>query len=168
MVSPLVRIRAATPADVPAIVAIERAAFADPWSARMFTVCMHSGVHMVLVAERGEGQGAVVGFVVIQIVSADAEVLDIAVADNERGQGVGRILLDAALEQCARLGGVAVTLEVRESNVAARALYASRQFHIVGRRRRYYHSPVEDGLILKVDLPVSTGSQQEVQRNADA
>jgi ribosomal-protein-alanine N-acetyltransferase len=167
-VSSIVHILAATSADVPTIAAIERAAFPDPWSARMFAVCLHSDVHMVLVAKCVEEQGPVVGFVVIQIVGADAEVLDIAVTASERGHGVGRALLDAALDRCVRRGVAGVTLEVRESNVAARALYASRQFHIVGRRRRYYHSPVEDGLVLKADLSVSTGNQQELQHNADA
>jgi ribosomal-protein-alanine N-acetyltransferase len=38
---------------------------------------------------------------------------------------------------------------VRESNVPARALYASRDFHPVGRRRNYYRSPVEDALLLR-------------------
>jgi [ribosomal protein S18]-alanine N-acetyltransferase len=40
-------------------------------------------------------------------------------------------------------------LEVRESNTRARALYASRGFEEVGRRRRYYRAPVEDALILR-------------------
>jgi ribosomal-protein-alanine N-acetyltransferase len=42
-------------------------------------------------------------------------------------------------------------LEVRESNSAARALYASRGFLAVGRRRGYYRSPVEDALVLRRD-----------------
>jgi ribosomal-protein-alanine N-acetyltransferase len=48
-----------------------------------------------------------------------------------------------------------MTLEVRESNSAALALYASRGFAAVGRRRRYYRDPIEDGLLLRADLPVA-------------
>jgi ribosomal-protein-alanine N-acetyltransferase len=132
----------------------------------MFTMCLQSGVHMLFVAEAAEQ--TVIGFAVVQVVRADAEVLDIAVTKDERGRGVGRALLSAVLDRCAEAGVAGVTLEVRESNLGARALYASQGFHIVGRRRRYYHSPVEDGLILKAELPVSTGNQRNMQHNADA
>jgi ribosomal-protein-alanine N-acetyltransferase len=49
----------------------------------------------------------------------------------------------------------AVFLEVRESNAAARALYARFGFREGGRRRGYYRKPVEDALVLVCDLPPS-------------
>ena len=55
----------------------------------------------------------------------------------------------------AELKGVAVRtvyLEVRESNRAARTLYDADGFEPVGRRRRYYRSPVEDALVLKREI----------------
>jgi ribosomal-protein-alanine N-acetyltransferase len=71
-----------------------------------------------------------------------------------RGQGVGGRLLDATIGELERRGATSTFLEVRESNAAARALYASRGFDSVGRRRNYYRRPVEDALVLRRDTGV--------------
>jgi [ribosomal protein S18]-alanine N-acetyltransferase len=71
------------------------------------------------------------------------------VAPEVRGQGVGARLLDDALAAARRNGATAAYLEVRDSNAAARALYASRGFEQVGRRRNYYRKPVEDALVMR-------------------
>jgi ribosomal-protein-alanine N-acetyltransferase len=101
----------------------------------------------------------VVGYVVAWLVADEAEVANLAVAPEWRGRGVGAALLDAALNE-ARNGGAHVAhLEVRDSNVAARALYGSRGFMPVGRRRRYYQAPVEDAVLLRCDLRRRDGAE---------
>jgi len=155
--------------DLPAIVAIEQRSFSDPWSAEMFQAHLGGEPFLFLVAHEGavrEGMGhgrsahpiegvtlpPIVGFAVAQVVASTAELFEIAVAREARRRGVGAALLDEVLARCRALGAGAITLEVRESNQPARALYESRGFATVGRRKRYYRDPTEDGLLLQLPL----------------
>jgi [ribosomal protein S18]-alanine N-acetyltransferase len=154
-----VTIRPAVPDDLDAVVAIERQSFTDPpWSRASFTALVDSPRAFFSVAC---GAGTVVGYVVAWVVGDEAEVANLAVALEWRGRGVGAVLLDAALTE-ARQGGAHVAhLEVRDSNKAARALYGSRGFTPVGRRRRYYQSPVEDAVLLRCDLRRAEGAERQ-------
>jgi [ribosomal protein S18]-alanine N-acetyltransferase len=153
-----VTIRPAVPDDLDAVVAIERQSFTDPpWSRASFTALVDSPRAFFSVACAA---GTVVGYVVAWVVGDEAEVANLAVAPEWRGRGVGAVLLDAALTE-ARQGGAHVAhLEVRDSNKAARALYGSRGFTPVGRRRRYYQSPVEDAVLLRCDLRRAEGAER--------
>lgn len=139
-------IRAATSADLAAIVAIERASFPDPWSAEAFRA--HLG-DIFLVAE---STAALVGYAVAWSLGPEGEILNLAVAPSDRGRGTGRALLDALLGDLARRAVRRAFLEVRLSNKAARCLYERAGFREVGRRRGYYQRPREDALVLARDL----------------
>jgi ribosomal-protein-alanine N-acetyltransferase len=150
MMAGAITIGPATREDVPAIVAIERAAFSDPWSARSFGDALdHSSIFFSCARRDGVG---VVGYVVAWFVADEGEIANIAVAPSVWGMGVGRALLDAALDAAERRGINAVYLEVRDSNERARRLYESRGFEEVGRRRGYYRRPVEDAIVLRRSL----------------
>lgn len=145
-----VTISAATPGDVPEIVAIERAAFSDPWSARSFREALgHPAVYFAC-ARRDET--GIAGYVVAWFVADEGEIANLAVAPEAWGGGVGRALLDAALDEARARKVVAVYLEVRDSNDRARRLYRSRDFEEVGRRRGYYDKPPEDAIVLRRSL----------------
>ena len=149
---PLVAIRPAAARDLDAIVAIERASFGDPWSHASFAALLGNPAVWFRVAE-GDA-GAVAGYVVTWFAADEGEVANIAVQGARRGHGVGAALLDAALAEAGARGCAAVYLEVRESNAPARALYASRGFEEVGRRRGYYRRPTEDALVLRRAMSV--------------
>lgn len=140
--------------DLPAVVAIERASFSDPWPGQAFADSLTDPVRLFLVAVEGM---TVVGYVIAWFVADQGEIANIAVAPAARGRGLGAALLDAALAAGTSRGAAAIYLEVRESNGAARALYASRAFLEVGRRRGYYRRPLEDAIVLRregeVDAP---------------
>ena len=147
-------IRAAEARDLPFIVAIERASFSDPWTTDTFASALGMHRMSLLVAEErvDEGRGSgptLVGYVVALLLGVEAEIADLAVAQSARRRGIGSLLLDRVLGELAATGVGAVFLEVRESNAAARALYETRGFSAVGRRRGYYRQPMEDALILK-------------------
>lgn len=141
-------LRRATVADVGAIADLEKMAFSDPWSVAEFSKVVTSHWTIFLVAVES-GRSEIAGYVVISTVIDESEVLNLAVAPSYRGTGLGGMLLDAGLANALEAGAGSVFLEVRESNVAARALYASRGFGEISRRKRYYGNPVEDALVLR-------------------
>ncbi|MFI5230677.1 MAG: ribosomal protein S18-alanine N-acetyltransferase [Gemmatimonadales bacterium] len=136
--------------DVPAIVAIERAAFSDPWSARSFRDAIELDA-VYFACARSDGDDPV-GYVVAWFAADEGEIANLAVAPEGWGRGIGRALLDAALGEGLRRGTAGMYLEVRETNERARGLYRSRGFEEIGRRRRYYRRPVEDAIVLRRTL----------------
>ncbi|MDQ3523203.1 MAG: ribosomal protein S18-alanine N-acetyltransferase, partial [Gemmatimonadota bacterium] len=82
----------------------------------------------------------------------EAELGNVAVAPEARACGVADTLVRAVLERIRQRGARACFLEVRESNLAAQRLYRRRGFEVVGRRRAYYSRPVEDALVMRLQL----------------
>ena len=140
-----VTLRTARQGDVRAICEIEDLSFADPWTATSFTALITDPRVDFRVAE---DSGSVVGYVILWSVLDESELANIAVAPEARGRGLGALLLDAVLQSAHAAGSVTTHLEVRESNVAARALYASRGFSEVRRRKGYYRRPEEDAVVM--------------------
>lgn len=136
--------------ELPAIAAIEREAFSDPWSEKSFREALaHPAIYFV--AARGDA-GEVLGYVVAWFVADEGQIANLAVAPSGWGVGIGRALLDAALREAVLRKATEVYLEVRDSNERARRLYRSRGFEEVGRRRGYYRRPVEDAIVLRRTL----------------
>lgn len=145
-------LRAARDSDLDAVLAIEHASFGDPWNRRAFADLIDDRRVAFLVAEVG---GRVRGYVVAWFVLDEGEIGNLAVASDARRQGLGAQLLDGAIAAVRKSEVDTLYLEVRDSNTAARALYASRGFVEVGRRREYYRRPKEDALVLRLDLVAS-------------
>ena len=148
MVDPC-HIRHAEPADAPALCAIERRCFSDPWSIAGFRDALETPIGFGLVAER---RGEVRGYLIGRLVAGEAEILNLAVAPAARRQGVGAALLRVGLQLLRQRDAREVFLEVRESNAAAQELYLAQGFRVVGGRPRYYRNPVEDALVLGLPL----------------
>ena len=134
-----IALRPAREADLDAVLDIEQASFADPWSRSAFVELLDDPRVAFLVADAG---GAVRGYVVAWFVLDEGEIGNLAVHAEARRQGVGAQLLDGAIAAVRAARVEALYLEVRDSNAAARALYASRGFVEVGRRRELL-SPAE-------------------------
>ncbi|HEU5171497.1 MAG TPA: ribosomal protein S18-alanine N-acetyltransferase [Gemmatimonadales bacterium] len=141
------RIRRGTPADARALAAIERRAFADPWTEASFREALGATWSFGLVAETDTGD--IVGYLVGREAAGTGEILNLAVDPPRRRTGIGRALLDAGLLALHRRGADEVYLEVRESNLAAQALYLGAGFRPVGQRNAYYRNPVENALVLR-------------------
>lgn len=140
--------RRAGDGDVAAITRIERGSFPDPWSEHDFRSVLGFAQGIFLVSVK-QATGAISGYAIAIRVVDEAEILNLAVDGEARAVGLGGWLLDAVLGEAEGMGVVTTFLEVRESNVAARKLYASRGFAEISRRRKYYRNPSEDALVLR-------------------
>jgi ribosomal-protein-alanine N-acetyltransferase len=144
------QIRRARTADGRRLVPLERRCFSDPWTAEAFEEMFASPFGRGFVAER---LGEVEGYLVARAVAGEGEILNLAVAPEVRGQGLGAELLRTALDCLIEAGAREVFLEVREGNATAQSLYQRRGFRPIGRRARYYRNPVEDAIVLRLALP---------------
>jgi ribosomal-protein-alanine N-acetyltransferase len=149
------RIRPAVRGDAPALAALERRCFGDPWSESAFREALESPWGSGVVAE---GPRGVVGYLVAREAGGSGEVLNLAVAPEARRRGVGRALLEAGIDAMAAHGVDEVYLEVRESNRSAQALYLGYGFRPVGQRRAYYRNPREDAVVLRLTLADPRGN----------
>jgi ribosomal-protein-alanine N-acetyltransferase len=140
------RIRSGVPADAPALAAVERRSFGDPWSEASFREALRASWSFGLVAETADG---IIGYLIAREAAGTGEILNLAVDPPFRRHGIARALLDAGLAALRRKAVQEVYLEVRVSNEAAQTLYRGARFVPVGRRRAYYRNPVEDALVLR-------------------
>ncbi len=141
--------RPMTPSDVPEVARIETTAFSTPWSEETFrSLLERSGVEL-WVAEWGDQLAA---YAILWSVLDEGELANIAVRSDLRGRGIGSSLLSRMLEVAEDSGVRSLYLEVRESNVLAREMYARRGFHEIGVRKAYYEGPREDARVLKKSL----------------
>lgn len=140
-------IRDMLPADLEAVMAIERASFDSPWSEGQFRDELdrvgHGRTWRV-----AESDGVVVGFGGIAVFGADAHVMNLAVEPERRCAGIARQILLPLMRAAVEAGATRATLEVRPGNAAARALYASAGFVEVGVRPGYYADTGEDAVIM--------------------
>ena len=157
---PTVRLRIATAEDVGAMADIERQLFSDPWPASSFaSLLQQSHARMQLAIDEHD---RMLGYCVLLHVLDEGEIANIAVSPEWQRRGIASQLLDHALADATSLALRFVYLEVRVGNAAARALYSSRGFGAVGRRRGYYHDPVEDALVLQWSNPADTAAESSV------
>ena len=137
-------IRRLTYADLPQIITLERRAFPTPWSLAMFVLELSKPSGVPLAALRGE---QLLGYLICSRYDTVWHIMNVAVDPDHRRQGIATALLLGLIERIdderARY-----TLEVRESNGAAIALYERYGFRAAGRRRRYYQDNGEDAVIM--------------------
>ncbi len=143
-----VTLRQARDADRAAISAIERASFTDAWPDHSFLELLSRNPEMLWVAEVA---GQVIGYWVGRRIGDEAELQNLAVHPEWRGQGIGRRLLEDFIEAVGGDVDTVIFLEVRMSNRAAIALYEAFGFREIDRRKGYYARPAEDALVMARD-----------------
>lgn len=139
-------IKAMKEAQVSQIAALERVCFSDPWSEKSILSELENPLSCWLVAMDGE---RLAGYVGSQTVLGETDMMNLAVDPDYRRKGLGKELILSLIEALRQRGSRCLTLEVRDSNAPARALYEGLTFQEIGRRRNYYRNPREDALIYK-------------------
>ncbi|MCU0508712.1 MAG: ribosomal protein S18-alanine N-acetyltransferase [Anaerolineae bacterium] len=138
------------PEDLDAIMPLERLAFADPWSRRMYLSDLHENplaTYRVIRPANGVDLPPILGWGGFWLLVDEAHIATVAAHPEHRGCGLGEMLMVDLMERAVERGARVATLEVRASNLVAQKLYAKLGFDVVGTRRKYYRDG-EDGLIM--------------------
>ena len=137
------------PEHLPRVLKIENRCFSQPWSEASFLKLTDNPDSLCLCALV---LGRVIGYSCCWILIESAELGNIAVDPDYQSRSVGRKLLSETIKICRRRKVASLFLEVRVSNRKAIELYELFGFTKVGLQRNYYTQPVEDALIMKLDL----------------
>ena len=128
------------------IAELEKVCFNDPWSEKSIASELDNPLSLWLVAMDGE---TLAGYVGSQSVMGWADMINIAVSPEYRRRGIAYELVERLVAALQKQNVTCLTLEVRDSNAPAQALYRELGFQQVGRRPNYYRNPKEDALILR-------------------
>jgi ribosomal-protein-alanine N-acetyltransferase len=137
-------IRRLTYADLPQVVAIERRAFPTPWSLAMFVLELSKAGGICLAAFDG---ATMTGYLICSRYDTVWHLMNVSVDPDRRRERIATALLTALIERIGDPQGQ-LTLEVRQSNHGAIALYERFGFRSAGIRRRYYQDNGEDAVIM--------------------
>ncbi|WP_426148127.1 ribosomal protein S18-alanine N-acetyltransferase [Polaromonas sp. DSR2-3-2] len=151
------RFEAMTPAWLPTVFRVEQSAYPHPWSERSFLDSLHAGYQAQLLTAGPAEQPELLGYFVAMKGVDEVHLLNIAVAPAFQRQGWARVMLDALSVWSRGQGAQWLWLEVRVSNVRARAVYQSHGFRQVGTRRNYYPASAasprgEDAIVMSLKL----------------
>lgn len=138
--------------DLPAVLAIERAAYSHPWTPRNLQDAMGAG-NLAQLLWQGD---ALVGYFVAMPGVDEVHLLNITVAPQRQGQGIARLLLGVLALWATQLGKPWIWLEVRRSNARALHVYQRYGFEQVGLRKAYYpdtRTTREDAIVMSLGLP---------------
>jgi ribosomal-protein-alanine N-acetyltransferase len=184
------RIRPLQADDIPQILDIERQSFPSMWPQTVYQRELKNSMARYLVAteplesnaeaEATETDGVrrlvrrffgglpvsarpqerILGIVGLWLVLGEAHIVTIAVRPERRRQGIGELLLVAAIEAAIDEHQDEVTLECRISNHEARAMYGKYGFIQVGVRAKYYSDTQEDAVLMTTPKLRSSAYQQ--------
>lgn len=144
------RLRTMEQRDIPALAALERICFSDPWSENAFLGELCNPRARFVVAQ--DDTGLILGYLGLHHVLDEGYIANIAVDPLYRRRGIASALL-ADAESFARDASLSfLTLEVRQTNFGAQELYRRHGFSPAGLRKNYYQDPKEDAVLMTRSL----------------
>ena len=144
---------------------LERICFSTPWSRNMLAEELDNMLSAFLVAL--DDRDRVVGYAGVQVILDEGYITNIAVRPECRRQGIAAKLLQVFMDFAKANQLSFLTLEVRASNYDAIALYGSRGFRSMGRRKNYYEHPREDALSMTREFTNGTASTESYTTSTD-
>ena len=143
--------------DLLEVVEIEESSGLSRWGwSAYYAELQGSNRHLMFVArvinESKLRTPALAGYIVGRVGSEELHINNVAVREEYRRKGIGGALLDLILDEGKRSQIPRAFLELRAGNSAALALYEDRGFRVTARRSRYYSDPVEDALVMIIQL----------------
>ena len=135
--------------ELSSLAEIENECFSLPWSEASFREELDRDGSFFLVARL---DGEIAGYVGLQFVLDEGYITNVAVRRELRRRGVGKRLMESIIKIARDMPLSFVSLEVRESNFGAIALYEGLGFKTMGVRKDFYEKPRENGLIMTLFL----------------
>ena len=132
------------PEDFESIAMLEEITFSEPWSLNALLESFAHGTRFIC-AKQGD---ALAGYMGLSAVAGEGYVTNIAVFPEFKRRGVASLILFYAFSLARKLGLEFISLEVRESNNSAIALYQKFGFCKEGIRKNFYDNPKEDAIIM--------------------
>jgi N6-L-threonylcarbamoyladenine synthase len=160
------QLRRATAEDVDKIMALETSIFEnDAWSTEMMARDVADPGCYYLVAFPPDAPDHIVAYAGLQAAqrSPESDIQTIAVAEEARGRGLGRVLMQSLITEARKRGARETFLEVRADNPGAQHLYRSLGFEDLGVRRGYYQPDNVDAIVMRLPIPPA-----EMQFTVDA
>ncbi|KEI96732.1 30S ribosomal protein S18 [Clostridium botulinum A2B3 87] len=134
------------------VMEIDNLSFSVPWSRNSYETELKNKFTKYIVV-LNEETNKVLGFAGMWLIIDECHITNIAVHPNYRGLGIGNILMNEIIDICKEHNLTGITLEVRESNTAAKNLYYKYGFKDSGIRKGYYADNNENALLMwKTDL----------------
>ena len=125
---------------------LEKLCFSQPWSAKSLELLTKEGIGTGVVC-RCDGIVCAYGGMLVAV--DEGQITNVATDPDFRRRGFAAAVIGELLAVAQSRGLREVTLEVRESNAAAIALYRRFGFESVGRRPNFYTHPVEAALVMQ-------------------
>ncbi len=156
-----------TPRDLTPLMTLNRRCFSMPWSAQavQYDAEKNNQSEWVLLEAPADPEPSwerwlsrvglkpraapLVGFGAFWVLHGEAHITSLGVAPEQRGQGLGEVVLSTLLAWAGALGARYSTLEVRVSNQQAQQLYYKYSYRITGRKPGYYHDDGEDAYVMR-------------------
>lgn len=142
----MLRVVDTRPEQLGDILRIERQCFSLPWTHEQLAAQLTDSMHIFLAAE--DESGRVLGYVGLMYVLDEGYISNVAVSPDRRREGIADMLLTQLRARAEEKKLSFLTLEVRESNLAAQSLYKKHGYTEAGRRRGYYSLPKEDAVLM--------------------
>ncbi len=134
--------------DLPYILEIENVSFPNPWHEMTFRGEIYNEPISSPFVIVFKPQKKVIGYLVFWLMKEQMQVNNIAIHPDFRRMGIAEAVMHKILSEVQTRGIKFVTLEVRPSNIAARALYNKLGFDVLGIKENYYHNPPEPALVM--------------------
>lgn len=127
-----------------------------PWNAESFESLLR---HRHRFGWLADADGEPAGYILVQAIAGEAEILSLAVRPALQGRKIGRRLVERALHEVPRHGARRLLLDVAKSNAPALSLYSALGFRRIGERRAYYQrrGGLEDALVMSYVFVEETG-----------
>lgn len=141
----MINIRNMTLDDIESVFEIEKSIFSIPWSKKSFESSISSKDTIYIVTTIDE---KIVGYLGIYILGDQSDISNVCVHKDYRRMHIAEVMLSYIFDRAKSNNVKEITLEVRESNVAAISLYEKMGFKEIGIRKNYYQKPLENGLLM--------------------
>lgn len=135
--------------DMPQVITIEQKSFDYAWTEEDFLCCLRSRNCIGMVAKH---LNYVVGFMIYELHKDRLHVLNFAVHSDFRRCGVGSAMVSKLVNKLSQQGRQAITLEVRETNLAAQLFFKHQSFRAQSIFHRYYEDSHEDAYLMRYQL----------------